>query len=64
VIRHVWIARRPPGFAFVTYLKAMAAKRAVESVAAMENHRSNIATLRRMAHRCLIIVYPLTRLKS
>ncbi|OQS00072.1 hypothetical protein THRCLA_21761 [Thraustotheca clavata] len=37
VIRHIWIARRPPGFAFVTYLKAQAAKRAVESINAMED---------------------------
>ncbi|OQR92243.1 hypothetical protein ACHHYP_03916 [Achlya hypogyna] len=36
VIRHIWIARRPPGFAFVTYLKAQAAKRAVEAVADMD----------------------------
>ncbi|EQC30651.1 hypothetical protein SDRG_11706 [Saprolegnia diclina VS20] len=35
VIRHIWIARRPPGFAFVTYLKAADATHAVEAVQAM-----------------------------
>ncbi|ETW08001.1 hypothetical protein H310_02382 [Aphanomyces invadans] len=37
VIRHIWIARKPPGFAFVTYSKADAAQRAVNAVVAMKN---------------------------
>ncbi|KAG9408244.1 hypothetical protein AC1031_021488 [Aphanomyces cochlioides] len=37
VIRHIWIARKPPGFAFVTYAKAEAAQRAIQAVQAMEN---------------------------
>ncbi|ETV85783.1 hypothetical protein H257_02358 [Aphanomyces astaci] len=37
VIRHIWIARKPPGFAFVTYSKADAAQRAINAVTGMEN---------------------------
>ncbi|KAF0697651.1 Aste57867_11671 [Aphanomyces stellatus] len=37
VIRHIWIARKPPGFAFVTYSKVVAAQRAIDAIVTMDD---------------------------